>query len=93
MTPLSERLAELSGKATGGPWSTCYYDAGDMDHYDNCPSIQAPASEDCAVIHWDGFKQRHWTSANGDQRQIDANAALIVELVNALRAGRLIVKD
>lgn len=78
------RLRELHEAATPGPWWTFYYDAGDKDEYDNCPSIQAPEKEDCAVIHWDGFKQKYWTSANGDQRQIDANAALIVALRNAL---------
>lgn len=79
-----EELERLHEAATPGPWWTFYYDAGDKDEYDNCPSIQAPEKEDCAVIHWDGFKQKHWTSANGDQLQIDANAALIVALRNAL---------
>ena len=78
---LVRELEALASKATKGPWSVFYYDAGDKD---NCPSIQAPDSEDCAVIHWDGFKQEYWTSANGDQRQIDANAAMICLLRNSL---------
>jgi len=74
------KLAETLGAATPGPWWVCEYDAGDNAHYDHngpCPSIQAPDSEDCAIVHWDGFKQEYWSSANGNQRQITANAALI----------------
>lgn len=73
-------------KHTPGPWSVVYYDAGDCDFYDHggpCPSVQAPDEEDCAIIHWDGFKQKYWSSANGNQRQIEANAARIVACVNA----------
>ena len=86
---LSTELARLAEAATPGPWELCFYDAGDREHYDHngpCPSIQAPESEDCAVVHWDGFKQRYWSSANGNQRQIEANAALIVALRNNLPA-------
>lgn len=77
-------LRTLHEAATPGPWWVCYYDAGDKLEYDNCPSVQAPEDHDCAVIHWDGFKQRHWVSANGNQRQIDANASLITYLRNAV---------
>lgn len=88
-------LAALSAAATQGEWTVCVYDAGDHPHYDingGCPSIQSE-SEDCAVVHWDGFKQKYWTSANGNQRQIEANAAFIVGLVNAYRTGNLIQID
>ena len=78
------RLRALNEARTKGPWSVCYYDAGDKDEWDQCPSIQAPESEDCAVVHWAGFKQRYWQSAHGDQRAIDANAAAIVAALNAL---------
>lgn len=67
----------MSAKHTPGPWSVVYYDAGDKDEWNDCPSIEAPEDQDCAVVHWAGFKQRYWTSARGDQRQIDANARLI----------------
>jgi len=65
---------------TPGPWHVVYYDAGDCDYYDHngpCPSVQAPDEQDCAIVHWDGFKQKYWSSANGNQRQIEANARLI----------------
>ena len=71
------------------------YDAGDCAHYDHngpCPGIFPDDKYDTCVIHWDGFKQQYWSSANGDQRQIKANAAFIVracnshyQLVDALR--------
>jgi hypothetical protein len=86
---LSQTLRELAGKATQGPWWVCIYDAGDKPHYDHngpCPSIQAPDSEDCAVVHWDGFKQKYWSACNGKQEQIEANAALIVMLQNNIPA-------
>jgi hypothetical protein len=76
----NDKLAELLAAATPGPWWVCEYDAGDVDYYDHngpCPSVQAPEDQDCAVIHWDGFKQEYWSSANGNQKQITANAALI----------------
>lgn len=65
---------------TKGPWSVCFYDCGDapyLDHNGPCPSIQAPEDQDCAIVHWDGFKQEYWSSANGNQKQIEANARLI----------------
>ena len=62
---------------TPGPWSVVDYDCGDAPHYDHngsCPSIQAPDNEDCAIVHWDGFKQKYWSACNGNQRQIETNA-------------------
>ncbi len=74
MTTLSERLAELSGKATPGT---------------------------LVAAGWgDGSSQMGMTNIfNEDQELLvmecipESDAALIVELVNAYRAGRLIVKD
>ena len=77
---------------TPGPWSVVDYDCGDAPHYDHngsCPSIQAPDNEDCAIVHWDGFKQKYWSACNGNQRQIETNARAIAEvpaMVVALRA-------
>lgn len=88
MTDLDE-LERLLAKATEGPWRVIDYDCGDTEHYDHngpCPSIQAPDDQDCAIVHWDGFKQKYWSAANGNQRQIEANAALIVALRNAAPA-------
>lgn len=67
-------------KFTKGPWSVFFYDCGDKSHYDHngpCPSIVAPDDLDCDIVHWDGFKQEYWSSANGNQSQIVANAHLI----------------
>ena len=76
----SEELQTLLDAATPGPWAVVEYDAGDRAHYDHngpCPSIQAPDDQDCAVVHWDGFKQKYWSAANGNQKQITANARAI----------------
>ena len=84
-----EELKALAEKATPGPWRVIDYDCGDCDYYDHngpCPSIQASDEQDCAIVHWDGFKQQYWSAANGNQQQIEANAALIVALVNNLPA-------
>lgn len=81
-----DQLEALLAKATPGEWRVIEYDCGDTPHYDHngpCPSIQADDQQDCAIVHWDGFKQSYWSSANGNQRQIEANAALIVALRNA----------
>lgn len=83
-----DEIERLLAAATPGDWGVCLYDAGDCDYYDHngpCPSVQAE-SEDCAIVHWDGFKQKYWSSANGNQRQIEANAALIVTLHNSAPA-------
>lgn len=69
-----------AAKHTPGPWRVVWYDCGDKPHYDHngpCPLIDAPEDQDCAIVHWDGFKQQYWSSANGNQKQIEANAALI----------------
>lgn len=84
MTDRNE-LERLLAAATEGPWRVIYYDCGDLDYYDHggpCPLIEAAKEQDCAVVHWDGFKQKYWSSANGNQRQIEANAALICFLRN-----------
>ena len=70
-----------------------YYDCGDRayrDHNGPCPSIDAEGQDAC-VVHWDGFKQEYWSSANGDQKQIEANARLIAaapDLLEALKEAR-----
>lgn len=75
MTTLSERLAELSGKATEGDWEVCEDATG-------VTFVSGQGGDPvCELGYSDGL-----FSASDD-------AALIVELVNAYRAGRLIVKD
>ena len=85
-------LEQLSAAATQGEWSVFEYDAG-SHIYDAggfpTPSIQCEEA-DCAIVHWDGFKQEYWVSANGNAKQIEANAAFIVALVNAYRTGQLV---
>lgn len=71
MTTLSERLAELSGKATPGAW--------DVNGEEIANHVFAVASV--------------WEAGDDPDSEETATAALIVELVNAYRAGRLIVKD
>lgn len=66
-------------QGTSGAWSICEYDAGDVDHWSGMPSVQAEDKYDCAIVHWDGFVQRFWRSANGDC-QIHANARRIARV-------------
>lgn len=89
---MTQTLDKLSAAATQGEWSVFEYDAG-SHIYDAggfpTPSIQCEEA-DCAIVHWDGFKQEYWVSANGNAKQIEANAAFIVALVNAYRTGQLV---
>lgn len=80
MTTLNERLAELSRKATGDPWAVCTDATGD--------TFIASMSDSAETICEFGCGQD-----DEDQSLLDADAALSVELVNAYRAGRLIVKE
>lgn len=91
----NDQLAALDRAATQGVWKSIFYDAGDRDYYDhNGPTPGIFCDEaDCGIVHWDGFKQKYWSSANGHQAQIEANAALIVALVNAYRTGKLVLID
>ena len=89
---MTQTLEQLSAAATGGEWTVFEYDAGSYI-YDAggfpTPSIQCEEA-DCAIVHWDGFKQQYWVSANGNAKQISANAEFIVTLVNAYRTGQLV---
>lgn len=81
---------------TPGPWRVVLYDCGDISHRDHngpCPGVFAAPEHDCAIVHWDGFKQEFWSSANGDQRQIEANAALISAAPDMLEALEAAVAD
>ena len=80
-TDLLETLRALAPVVTPGEWTICVYDC--YDHNGPCPSVQSD-SEGCAIVHWDGFKQKYWSSANGNQKQIEANAEAICLLRNAL---------
>lgn len=76
-------------KWTPGPWSIVWYDAGDKDEWLYCPLINGSEESDRAVVHWDGFKQKYWQSADGKQSEIEANAHLISaapDLYEALEA-------
>ncbi len=94
MTTLSERLAELSGKATPGDWLADEDPAQDGDH---STMVMIPGANG-QYGTWIAGCCHNWTDAAFGERRIswkeaETNAALIVELVNAYRAGRLIVKD
>lgn len=82
MTTLSERLAELSGKATAGDWRT---------RHNKSRTANLLLHEGRGHIgECDSYSEGIWGPS---LEQREANATLIVELVNAYRAGRLIVKD
>ena len=88
-TPPDQQSAEgglkMAAKHTPGPWRVVPYDAGDVDHWAGMPSVVAPDECDCAIVHWDGFAQRHWRSARGDA-EILANARLIASAPALLEA-------
>lgn len=82
--PLPETIAELRellANATPGPWRIVIDDDGNP--LSGRPSIEAHPDLDCGIVHWDGFVQTYWRSARGD-REIQANAGLIVGAINAL---------
>ena len=63
---------------TPDPWAIVYYDAGDKPEWAMpTPMIVGSEEADRAVVHWAGFRQMYWQSANGDQSEIIANAHLI----------------
>lgn len=77
---------------TPGPWRVVPYDAGDRSYWAGVPSIQAPEECDCAIVHWDGFKQEYWASARGDKEML-ANAHLIAAAPVLYDALEKIVRD
>lgn len=63
---------------TPGPWRIVPYDAGDVSEWGiYTPMIDGSEEADRAVVHWAGFKQKYWQSADGNQKEIEANADLI----------------
>ena len=91
MTNLIDDIKRDREAGTPGVWSVCEYDGGDVDHWAAMPSVQAEDKYDCAIVHWDGFTQRFWRSANGDC-QIHANARRIAR-VPAMEAAILAAVD
>lgn len=75
---LNDLLALREGM-TPGRWHIVPYDAGDMPYRSGVPSIVAPDEIDCAIVHWDGFKQEYWQSARGE-KEMQANARAIASL-------------
>lgn len=77
MSKIEEIRAALEG-ATPGPWRIVPYDAGDKDEWAMwTPMIDGSEDADRAVVHWAGFRQKYWQSADGKQSEIEANARLI----------------
>ena len=61
-------------KHTPGPWHIIIDDDGNP--LSGRPMVAAEPELDCAIVHWDGFKQRFWESARGE-KEMHANARLI----------------
>lgn len=78
-----EELKQALEAATPGPWRVVIDDDGNP--LSGRPSVCAAEEYDCSIVHWDGFVQEFWRSARGD-KEIQANAHLIVEAVNNLPA-------
>lgn len=71
-------LEKLLAEVTPGPWRIIPYDAGDKDEWSMyTPMIDGSEEADRAVVHWAGFRQKYWQSADGKQSEIEANAHLI----------------
>ena len=64
----------MSAKHTPGPWHVVIDDDGNP--LSGRPSVSASNDMDCTIVHWDGFVQKYWRSARGDN-EIHANARLI----------------
>lgn len=76
----------MTDKFTPGPWRVVIDDDGGV--LSGRPGVFAADELDCAIVHWDGFKQEYWESARGE-KEMHANAALIAaapELLQALEA-------
>ncbi len=78
-----EELKQVLEAATPGPWRVVIDDDGNP--LSGRPSVMSSEEYDCCIIHWDGFVQEYFRSARGD-KEIHANARLIVEAVNNLPA-------
>lgn len=84
LTPEAVKAA-LDG-ATPGPWRIVPYDAGDVSEWGiYTPMIDGSEEADRAVVHWAGFKQKYWQSADGNQKEIEANAFLIASAPDLAR--------
>jgi hypothetical protein len=75
-----DQLAALDRAATQGVWSVCTDAAGDT--FITCPTISAGSICEFGAGYEDAT-----------QDSIDADAALIVALVNAYRTGKLVLID
>lgn len=73
-------------KHTPGPWRIVIDDDGNP--LSGRPMIAAAPELDCAIVHWDGFKQWFWESARGE-KEMHANARLIAAAPDLLEALEL----
>ena len=95
MTNLIDDIKRDREAGTPGNWVVETYDAGDRSWWAGMPSVGADEEQDCSIVHWDGFVQKHWRSANGDN-QIHANArriARVPAMEDALIAAVEFVED
>ena len=87
MSDLYERAKAALEGATPGPWRIVPYDAGDVDEWSTwTPLIDGREDADRAVVHWAGFRQKYWQSADGNESEIEANAHLIALAPDLARA-------
>lgn len=77
----------MTDKFTPGPWRVIVDDDGGV--LSGRPGVFAADELDCAIVHWDGFKQEYWESGRGE-KEMHANATLISaapELLQALESA------
>lgn len=70
-------------KHTPGPWRIIIDDDGNP--LSGRPMVATAPELDCAIVHWDGFKQTFWESARGE-KEMHANARLIAAAPYLLEA-------